>query len=95
MPIMVAITDCHVVSAETFRREASTYEYDSALRVIREGIEDFGAGEDVKADEHDVVQKQHDGRELVRNLALAESIIAEIADVLDLGILHDELPHGD
>lgn len=69
-------------------------EDDSTQRVVRQRVEDLCASQDVETDQHDVVEQQHDGCELVRDLALAESVVAEVANVHDLGVLHDELVHG-
>lgn len=68
-------------------------EDDSALRMIAEGVEHFGAGEDMEADEEDIVGKQHESSKLVCDLAVPTGIVCEVADVLDLRIPHDELMH--
>ncbi len=62
--------------------------------MIGERIEDFGAGENMETDEHDVVEEQHDCGEFIGNLALAEDVVAEIANVFDLGVLHDVFVHS-
>ena len=69
-------------------------EDDSALRMIRQGVEDLGAGENVEANQQDVVGEQHEARPLVSNSAFAEDVVAKVADVSDLGVLHDVLVHG-
>lgn len=66
-----------------------------ALAVVAEGVEHFCTGEDVEADEHDVVGEQHESRELVGDIALAKGVVAKVDNVLDLGVLHDELVHGE
>jgi hypothetical protein len=48
----------------------------------------------VKADEHDVIEEEHDGGEFVGDFGLAEGVVAEVADVFDLRVLHDEFVHG-
>ena len=63
--------------------------------MIRQGIEDLGAREDVEADQQDIVRKQHRSREFIRETALVARDICEIANVLDLRVFHDELVHGD
>lgn len=46
-----------------------------------------------KANQHDVIQQQHDCCKLIRDFALAKCIVAKVADVLDLRVLHDEFVH--
>ena len=69
-------------------------EDDGAEGVVGEGVDYFCAGEHVEADEHDVVEQQHDGGEFVGDFGLAEGVVAEVADVFDLRVLHDEFVHG-
>ena len=63
--------------------------------MVAEGVEHLGAGQDVEANEHDVVSEQHECSEVVCDHALAKDIVTEVADVVDLGVLHDELVHRD
>ena len=69
-------------------------EDDGAEAVVRERVEDPGAGEDVEADQEDVVGEEHEARELVGDAGSPERVVPEVADVSDLGVLHDEFPHG-
>ncbi len=55
--------------------------------MIAQRIEDLRAGQDVEANEHDVIGQEHETRELVGNLALAEDVIAKVADISDLWVL--------
>lgn len=70
-------------------------EDDGARAVVREGVEDLGPGEDVEANEQDVVGQQHEARELVGHARLAAGVVGKVADVFDLGMLHDEPVHGE
>ena len=51
---------------------------DSALRVVRKGIEDLRAGQDMEANEEDIVGEQHEAAEFVCYLALSKCIRSEI-----------------
>lgn len=52
----------------------------------------------MKAHQKNVIQKQHEGRELVRNPRFAKEEIANVADIPNAlafrYLLHDELPHN-
>jgi hypothetical protein len=48
----------------------------------------------MEPNEEDVVGKQHESAELISNAVLAKDIVAEIADVLNLRVLHDVFVHG-
>jgi hypothetical protein len=47
----------------------------------------------VESDENDVIGKQHEAAEFVRNSALSKGVISEITDIHDLRILHNEFVH--
>lgn len=47
--------------------------------MIREGIQDLGAGQDVESDEENIVRKHHECGEDVGNFALSEYMVSEIA----------------
>lgn len=70
-------------------------EDDGAKGVIRQGVEDLSTGEDVKANEQDIVCKQHRPCEFVCNTTLVARDICKVAYVLYLRVFHDELVHGD
>lgn len=53
-------------------------EHDSALRMIRERVENLIAGQDVETDEQDVVGKQHEGTEYIGYLALSKDVISKV-----------------
>ena len=46
--------------------------------MIRQGIEHLGTGEDVKANEKDVVGEQHKSGEFICNSTLSKRIVSEI-----------------
>lgn len=48
----------------------------------------------METNQHNVIQQQHNRCELVCDLALAKGVVAKVADILDLGVLHDEFVHG-
>jgi hypothetical protein len=50
-----------------------------------------GWGEKVRT----VVQEQHDGGEFVRDAALSKRVVAKVADVFYLRVLHYEFVHGE
>ncbi len=66
-----------------------------ALRMVRKCVQHLRPGKNVKANQQNIVGEQHESGELVGNFGMAKSVIAKVADVLDLGILHDVLVHGD
>jgi hypothetical protein len=49
----------------------------------------------MEADQENVVREQHEAGEFICNFASSEGVVAEIADVFDLGVLHDEFVHRD
>ncbi len=55
--------------------------------MIAQRIKDLRAGQDVEANEHDVVRQKHETREFVSNLAFAEDVVAKVAYVPDLWVL--------
>lgn len=67
---------------------------DCAQGMIGKRVQDLGAGEDVEADEKDVVGEQHEGGEVIGNSTLAKDVVSKVADISDLWIYHDELVHG-
>lgn len=75
-------------------QHADDRENDGALRVVGQGVEDFGTGEDVETDQEDVVGEQHESGELVGDARLAKCVVSKVADVSDLGVFHDEFVHG-
>jgi len=60
-----------------------------------ERVDDFGTGEDVETDKHDVVSEEHEAGEFVCDLRFSEGVVAEVANVPDLGVLYDEAVHCD
>jgi hypothetical protein len=46
--------------------------------VIGQGIQDFGAGQDVEPDEQDVIGQQHESREVPCGLALSKDVVSEV-----------------
>ena len=46
--------------------------------MIRKSVEDLGTGKDVEADEHDVIEKQHDASEFIGDSALSKGVVPEI-----------------
>ena len=48
----------------------------------------------MESNEQDIVGQQHEPRKLISYSALAKSVIPEIANVFDLGMLHNEFVHG-
>jgi len=56
-------------------------------------VEDLCSSQDVETNQHDVVGQQHESSKLVCDPALSECVVAKVADVSDLGILHDKLVH--
>lgn len=60
---------------------------------VGQGVEDLSAGEDVEADEEDVVQQQADGGQLVRYpRGAGEYVGGHVANVADFRVHHVELP---
>ena len=47
----------------------------------------------MESNQHDIVGEQHESSELVSDSAFSKSVISEVADVLDLGVLHDVFVH--
>ena len=70
-------------------------ENDCTEGVIREGVKDLGTSKDVESNQHNVVGEQHETGEFICNLALSANVVSEVADIPDLGVLHDEFVHGD
>lgn len=46
-----------------------------------------------ETNQHYVIQQEHDCCEFICDLTLAECVVPEIADVLDLRVLHDKFMH--
>lgn len=46
--------------------------------MIRESVEDLGSGENMEADEKDVVGQQHESSKLIGNPALSKSIVSKV-----------------
>lgn len=63
--------------------------------MVRKGVEDLGASQDVETDKHNVIGQEHDAGEMICSTTLVEGVVAEIADVHDLRVLHDVLVHRD
>ena len=66
-------------------------EDDSAERMVRQGVENLCACEDVEPDEEDVVGEQHKPGKLICQPTLSECVVSKVADVLDLWVFHDIL----
>ena len=64
---------------------------DCTERMVRQGVENFCACEDVETDEEGVVGEQHKPGKLVCQPTLAKRVVSKVADVLDLGVFHDIL----
>ena len=62
--------------------------------MARQSIQDLGSGENVESDQHDVVGEKHESSEFVGDLAPAEGVVSEVANILNLRVFHDESPHG-
>lgn len=62
--------------------------------MIRQGVQNLGTGEDVEADQKDVVGEQHEPGPFISNAALSKGIVSKITDVLDLRVFHDVLVHS-
>lgn len=60
-----------------------------------EGVQNLCASKDVETNKQDVVGQEHEGSEVVGGVTLAEDVVAEIADVLDLRVFHDVVVHSD
>lgn len=63
--------------------------------MITQGIQNLRTSQDMETDKQYIIRQQHESRELIRDFRFAERIVAEIADILDLRMFHDELVHGD
>lgn len=63
--------------------------------MITQSIENLCASQDVESDKQDIIRQQHKRSKVVGNPALAECVVAKVANILDLRVLHDELVHGD
>lgn len=46
--------------------------------MIREGVENLCAGQDVETDEQDVVRKQHESGECISNFALSKGVVSKV-----------------
>lgn len=62
--------------------------------MIRQRIKDLSTGKDVETDKKNIVGEQHKSGESISNSTLSESIESKITNVLNLRVLHDELPHS-
>lgn len=62
--------------------------------MIRKGVDDLGAGEDVETDEKNIIGQQHESTELIGPATLPEYGISKIANVFDVRVLHDIFVHG-
>lgn len=67
-------------------------EHGGAQRVVGDRVEHLRAHQDVEAAEDDVVPEQHEHCRHVRQSVAAKEQVADIANVADLRVFHDELP---
>jgi len=63
--------------------------------MITQRVQYFRSGQDMKPDEQDIIRQQHESGKLVSDPGFAESVVAEVANIFDLRVLHDEFVHGE
>lgn len=68
---------------------------DGTHTMITQRVQYFRSGQDMKPNEQDIIRQQHESGKLVSDPGFAESVVAEVANIFDLGVLHDEFVHGE
>ena len=63
--------------------------------MVGQCVEDFGTGEDMEADEKNVVGEQHESSPLIGKAVLSKDMVYKITDILDLWVFHNVFVHSD